>query len=353
MYIGKFRAGLGLLSGSFQLRPPITRRAARPGSLGAAILPRLQETPTTSWAGSPEPGSPSPRLDVFLGRALGLSRQRARDLIEGGHVSVAGQPAQRKDKGRPIAPGERVTVERLTEDGQQHPKPDEALQLEELAVGDGWVVVNKPAGVPVRPHRADERGTVINALVARYPQMVGVGEGGLRSGVVHRLDTDTSGVLIVATEQQAWGTLRACFAEHRAVKRYTALVHGKLAPGSERRLTLCLSVARRKDAWVRVADEPFDDARACTLTWRAVRGNNLATLIEVDLETGFLHQIRAMMAYVHHPVLADTRYADGMQTYGAGRQMLHASSLAIEEMGVDVQCPLPEDMARVVEHLRI
>lgn len=351
MYIGKFRTGLGLLSRSFPLRPPITRRAAGPGPLGAAILPRLQETPTTSWTGSPEPGSPSPRLDVFLGRALGLSRQRARDLIEGGHVFVAGQPAQRKDKGRPIVPGQRVTVERLTEDGQQHPEPDEALQLEELAVGEGWVVVNKPAGVPVRPHRADERGTVINALAARDSQMVGVGEGGLRSGVVHRLDTDTSGVLIVAIEQQAWGTLRACFAEHRAVKRYKALVHGKLE--GERRLSLWLSVARRKDAWVRVADEPFDDARECTLTWRAVQGNNLATLIDVDLETGFLHQIRAMMAHMYHPVVGDARYADGMQTYGAARQMLHASSLAIEEMGVDVRCPLPEDMARVVDELGI
>ncbi len=313
----------------------------------------MQEPTPTSWTGSPEPGGPSPRLDVFLGRALGLSRQRARDLIEGGHVAIAGQAATRRDKGRPIAPGERVTVERLTDDGQQHPRPDAALPIEEVAAGDGWVVVNKPAGVPVRPHRADERGTVINALAARYPQIVGVGEGGLRSGVVHRLDTDTSGALVVATGQQAWGRLRACFAEHRAVKRYTALVHGRLAPGSERRLTLYLSVARRKDAWVRVADEPFDDARACTLTWRAVRGNNLATLIEVDLETGFLHQIRAMMAHVYHPVVGDDRYAHGMQTHGATRQMLHASSLAIDSMGLDVQCPLPEDMSRVIAGLGI
>ena len=240
---------------------------------------------------------------------------------------------------------------KITEDGQQHPQPDETLVLEELAAGDGWVVVNKPAGVPVRPHRGDETGTVINALAAKYPQIVGVGEGGLRSGVVHRLDTETSGVLVVATGQQAWGKLRAAFAEHRAVKRYTALVHGKLE-GAER-LALWLSVARHKDAWVRVADEPFDDARECSLTWRAVRGNNLATLIEVDLETGFLHQIRAMMAYIHHPVLADDRYAHEMQTHGAARQMLHASSLVIEELGLAVEAALPAEMRDVVEGLSI
>lgn len=311
---------------------------------------------TSKWTGTPADDAPSPRLDVFLGRSLGLSRQRARDLIEAGHVRINQQPATRKDKGKLVGHGDRVTVEQLTDDGQQHPKPDPSLTLEELAgqgAPEGWVVVNKPAGVPVRPHRGDEVGTVINALAAKYPQLVGVGEGGLRGGVVHRLDTDTSGCLIVATQQPAWGKLRAAFAEHRVTKRYTALVHGKLAPGRERRLTLYLSVARRKDAWVRVADEPFDDARECSLTWRAVRGNNLATLIEVDLETGFLHQIRAMMAHIHHPVLGDDRYAHGMQTYGAMRQMLHASELAIEEMGVSVECALPDDLKLVTVELGI
>jgi len=313
----------------------------------------VQETNTTSWTGSPDPDAPSPRLDVFLGRSLALSRQRARDLIEGGHVRINGQTAVRKDKGRLVGHGDRIAVERLTEDGQQPPRPDDTLALQEIANGPGWVVIDKPAGVPVRPHRGDEAGTVINALTARYPQVVGVGEGGLRSGVVHRLDTDTSGTLIVATEQQAWGKLRACFAEHRTTKTYHAIVHGRLDPDLEQTLTLYLSVARRKDAWVRVADEPFDDARACSLSWRVLRGNNTATLIEVDLGTGFLHQIRAMMAHIHHPVLADDRYAHGMQTYGAPRQMLHAASLSIPDLGVDAECEMPEDMQRALDALGI
>ncbi|MEM9415344.1 MAG: RluA family pseudouridine synthase [Planctomycetota bacterium] len=304
-------------------------------------------------AGSPGDPASHPRLDVFLGRRLGLSRQRVRDLLAAGHVRVDGQTATLKQKGKPIGPGQDVTVDKLAGDGQAEPKPDPALELEALAEGPGWVVVNKPASVPVRPHRADETGTVINALAARYPQLIGVGEGGLRSGVVHRLDTDTSGCLIVATEQDAWNQLRACFAEHRTAKRYTALVHGRLPQGSEQRETLYLRVARRKDAWVRVADVPFDDARRCTLTWKALRGNDTATLIEVDLETGFLHQIRAMMAHLGHPVVGDDKYAPGRESHGATRQMLHASALVIEEVGVSVDCGLPSEMHCVIDALGV
>ncbi|MFI4859103.1 MAG: pseudouridine synthase [Phycisphaerales bacterium JB063] len=311
-------------------------------------LPPQQPGPDT-----PDGKTPNDRLDVVLGRRLGLSRQRVRDLLAAGHVRVDGQTATLKHKGQPIGPGHVVTVDKLAGDGQAEPQPDPRLELEELATGAGWVVVNKPAGVPVRPHRADETGTVINALAAKYPQLVGVGEGGLRSGVVHRLDTDTSGVLIVATEQEAWRRLRAAFAEHRTAKRYTALVHGRLAPGAGQRETLYLRVARRKDAWVRVADEPFEDARRCTLTWNALRCNDDATLIEIDLETGFLHQIRAMMAHLGHPVVGDTKYAHEMATYGATRQMLHASVLGIMEMRLVVECSLANDMQAVIEMLEI
>ena len=310
----------------------------------------MNEPSTTTWTGTPSPSDPSPRLDVFLGQALGLSRQRVRGLIEAGHVRVDGQSVARKDKGRQVTAGQQVWVDQLTGDGQAHPRPDPSLALRELASGDGWVVVDKPAGVPVRPHRENELGTVVNALVARYPEMVGVGEGGLRSGVVHRLDTETSGGLVVATQQQAWGRLRTCFAEHRVTKCYTALVHGRLA--GRQRLTCWLSVARHKDARVRVTDQPHDGARECRLTWRAVRGNGIATLVEVDLETGFLHQIRAMMAHVHHPVVGDTRYAAGMQAYGAARQMLHASSLEIEALGLDVGCDWPDDLQQTLDEVQ-
>ena len=177
---------------------------------------------------------PQPRLDVFLGRKLGLSRQRIRDLLAAGHVRINGQTAILKQKGQPIGPGDDVTLDPAAGDGQPKPQPEPELDFEIIAQaqpnsgGIGWVVINKPAGVPVRPHRDNETGTVINALVAKHPTMVGVGEGGLRSGVVHRLDTDTSGLLIVATQQQAWTTLRACFAQHTTTKRYTALVHGNI-----------------------------------------------------------------------------------------------------------------------------
>lgn len=322
----------------------------------------MNDLETHTWTGSADDEPTPPRLDVFLGRALGLSRRRVRDLLAGGHVRIDGQVAALKDKGRPLSPGERVSVERLTDDGQQTPRPDPTLVLEELQRGEGWVVVNKPAGVPVRPHHPGETGTVINALAAKHPGIVGVGEGGLRSGVVHRLDTDTSGCLVVATTQDAWGRLRAAFAEHRAKKTYTAIVHGKppgIGPagtgpaGSEQRLTLWLTVARAKNAWVRVSDTPVEGARECSLTWRALRGTGLATLVEIDLETGFLHQIRAMLAHIHHPVIGDERYAEGMQAHSATRQMLHASALEIEGLEIMARSVLPGDISGVVDRLGV
>lgn len=295
-------------------------------------------------------GRPPARLDRLLGDRLDLSRRQVRELLDAGLVHLNDATAQPGDKGTMIGPGDRVTVEPFVPLDQVFPKPNSDLALPEVAAGEGWVIVEKPARMPVRPHHADETSTVLNAIIARYPQLAGVGEGGLRSGVVHRLDTDTSGLLIIATRQRTWLELRRAFSEQRAKKTYHALVHGQLT-GSER-LVMHLRVARSKNAYVEAHDKPTPDgtSRPCAMTRTALETFGHATLIEVDLETGFLHQVRTMMAHAGHPLIGDRRYAAGLPAHGARRHLLHASALSIGD--IRAESDLPTDMQRLLDKLR-
>lgn len=295
------------------------------------------------------------RVDRFIADWRGLSRAAVLRLLEQGGVICNGRSLGRKNKGDLLQVGDELELLSDFIDGES-PRADLSFELNVIAEGRGWLVVNKPAGVPVRPHRMDESGTVLNAVAARYPEILGVGEGGLRSGVVHRLDTDTSGALLFATEQAAWDRFRVAFTTHRIQKRYLALVHG--SPHEQAQVCRDLRVASHRPAKVVVAPESTGGvhARRCSLGWRVIeRFADWASLIEVDLHTGFLHQVRAMMSEQGHPVLGDTTY--GLSGRGAvarlirvPRQMLHAYSLEHEE--IQAMAPMPEDMLRVIETLR-
>lgn len=289
------------------------------------------------------------RLDTWLRERHGLSRNQAVRLIELGWVAVNGRATKRVDKGRLLCAGDTVTLDERARDGER-PAADPSLQLHVLATGEGWVAVDKPAGLPVRPHTAAETGTVLNAIVALYPSVVGVGEGALRSGIVHRLDTDTSGVLVVATTQAGWAYWRSGFAEHRTAKRYLALVAGRVQKCG--RIERDLSMAGHRPARVRVdavGDGPAD-ARRCAMSIEVVEHLRDTTLIAVDLETGFLHQIRAMMAALGHPVLGDRDYGDDTSLSAAPRQMLHAARLALDDIVIESE--LPADFTNLLAHIK-
>jgi 23S rRNA pseudouridine1911/1915/1917 synthase len=290
------------------------------------------------------------RLDAWLAAALGVSRAAARRELARGTVSVDGRRAGPTLKGRPLAAGTRIAVEAFAADAERAPVAEPETPLRVLAEGPGWVAVDKPAGMPVHPLLPGERGTVLNALVARRPEILGVGEGGLRCGVVHRLDVGTSGALLFATDDARFGQLREAFRRHRVAKTYRALVAGRLAGEGE--LALQLAVARHRPARVRVVGEDDPDfarrSRRTHLAWRALEALGRATLVEVQPVTGFLHQIRVSLAYLDHPVLGDGVY--GAPDSAAPRPMLHAARVAHRD--VEASAPDPPDFAALLAGLR-
>ncbi len=296
-----------------------------------------------------EPSESGRRLDVFLATRLHLTRGRARRLLASGAVRIGGRPLGEGDKGLALHVGERIDVEaEVRADAERIPAEPEA-SLCVLAQGPGWLVADKSAGVPVHPLAAGERGTLLGAVVARHPEIQGIGEGGLRSGVVHRLDVDTSGALLLATDEEQWQRLRAAFREHRVEKRYRAIAVGSVAADGE--IELPLVVARHRPALVRAANpDELEDARRTTTSWRVLERLRGATLLEVRTVTGFLHQVRATLAHLGHPLAGDRSYAPDGDATGAARHMLHAASLRYA--GIAAESPDPRDFAEVLAALR-
>ncbi len=294
------------------------------------------------------------RLDVFLARALDIGRAQVKRLLSDGRVELNGRFIRESDKSRTIGLGDTVTIEGPASARDQRVVPNSSLAIEILASGAGWIAVNKPAGLSVHPLRLDETDTVMNGVVALYPQVQGIGEGGLRSGVVHRLDVDTSGVLLVATSDDAWKRLRVAIGGRAISKRYRAIVAGQLR--GQRREEMTLTIARHQPAFVRVidtADVP-PGSRRCHLNWRAVKTFSAGTLIEIDLGTGFLHQIRVMMSQIGHPILGDRAYAPAAIAAAAPRQMLHAAQLdgAQFDPPISAAAADPADFSALLNQLR-
>lgn len=312
---------------------------------------------------APLPGAEAwpKRLDAAAATVVGVSRRRAQRLIADGMVTLNGRLAAAGDKGKLVGEDDRVAVSDAV--GRVVPELDAPLNI--LVEGDGWVAIDKPSGVAVHPLREGETGTVMNAVAARYPEVQGVGasggEGGLKSGVVHRLDVETSGVLLIALNEERWQQFREAFAKHTTEKLYVAVVAGR--PRDVGRADLRLAITRHKPARVEaIPPDPehphFASSRRCTLRWRITKRLGHAARLEVELDTGFLHQIRATFAHLGHPVLGDPLYAapGTVQDDLPGaeieipRLMLHAASLRLGD--IEVKSPLPDEFVATVTTLK-
>ncbi len=275
------------------------------------------------------------RLDKLVVHLTGRSRQQARALITHGAVLIEGRTCIPSDAGKPVPPGIHIAID----DGFDTIRPDATLPLTVLAQGDDWVAVDKPAGTPVHPLDADESGTLLHALAARFPQVLDVTpEGPLRAGVVHRLDVPTSGVVLFALSLDRYESLRNHFRDHRVDKRYLAVVDG--VPTRDGELRQHLAVTRHHPAHVEVVSRDHADARRCTMRYRTLEPRRGTALLEVELITGFLHQARVMLAHIHHPILHDPQYGPTQTPPDTeNRLMLHAHHIRIED--IDATSPAP------------
>ena len=273
------------------------------------------------------------RLDVFLAAHVG-SRAAAQRLIEGGHVRVDGAS---KAKRFPLLGGEVIEID--------EPSPGEAADVEPAAFAVAYedehlIVVDKPAGVVVHPGAGNLHGTLVQALQGR----VAGGEDPVRPGVVHRLDRDTSGLLVLARNDEVHAALQEMIRRREIVREYLALVEGRPPARSG---TIDAPIGRDRRRRVLMSTETDDPREAVTHFETEALYEN-ATLLRVRLETGRTHQIRVHLQAIGHPVCGDPEYGRA-GLYGLPRQFLHACRLAFEHpvtgAPVDVVSELPPELA--------
>lgn len=299
------------------------------------------------------------RLDRFVSDRLELSRTRVAKLVQSGHVTVDGRPAKKSEV---VESGSFVDV--------VVPEPEGVdIEPEELPINvvhddESLVVVDKAAGMVVHPAPGHRTGTLVHALLWRYPELEGVG-GRARPGIVHRLDRETSGLLVVAKTDRAHRVLADALRARRVKRHYTAASWGHHTES-----TRLIEAPIGRDPNDRKRMAVVDDGRAATTRIEVVEQWLRADLLRVALKTGRTHQIRVHLAHVGHPVVGDPMYGKGWERGLGGptrrwveqlarrvsRQFLHASELAFEhpERGevMHFRSPLPPELAEAARWAR-
>lgn len=284
------------------------------------------------------------RVDKALADLLGVSRARASLLIAEG-VTIDGEPARGSDR---VTSGQTLSGPRP---GASLTLVPEDVAFDVLYADDDVIVVDKPPGVVVHPGSGQMKGTLAAGLINRFPELVGVGDAD-RWGLVHRLDKDTSGTILVARNDTAHAALTSDLRHRRVGRTYTALVEG--TPGSATG-TIDAPIGR---------DPAHPTRRALSHTGKQARTHYEvlriledfdAALVEVTLDTGRTHQIRVHMAAIGHPIAGDRVYGSTRTDLAVPRTFLHASRLTFTHpttgKEVTVESPLPEDLAQVLTRL--
>ena len=302
-------------------------------------------TPISLTAAGEDAGA---RLDAFLARSLpALTRSAAVRLIEAGAVLVDGRTAAKSCR---LAGGEAVSV------ALPDPEPIEALPQDiplDVVYEDGDViVVNKPAGLVVHPAPGHPDGTLVNALLHHCGgSLSGVG-GALRPGIVHRIDRDTSGLIIAAKNDAAHQALSAQLQDHTLARTYEAVVVGNLR---EDRGTVDAPIGRHHTDRKKMAVTDRG-GRAAVTHWEVLERFQGFTHVRCRLETGRTHQIRVHMAHLGHPICGDTVYGARKPVPGLTGQCLHAVGLRFIHPrtgeAVELSCPLSDAFTALLEKLR-
>nr|WP_041685495.1 RluA family pseudouridine synthase [Erythrobacter litoralis] len=295
------------------------------------------------------------RLDKALAEASGLSRERVKALMQGGAVLVDGDPAT-----NPSAKGSEGTPYTITLPPTVDPEAQpQDIKLDVVFEDEHLLVVNKPAGMVVHPAAGNPDGTLVNALLHHCRGQLSGINGVARPGIVHRIDKDTSGLLVVAKTDNAHEGLAAQFAEHTINRRYLALCAGHPNPAEG---TIEGRIGRSERDRKKMAPLPEDSSRGkhAVTHYKTLRRLRDCALIECRLETGRTHQVRVHCQSIGHPLLGDPTYGRDpkglrpiLKELGFARQALHAAMLGFEHpvtgQWVEFTADLPADMQELID----
>ena len=286
------------------------------------------------------------RLDAFLSADGALTRSQAARLIAEGRVRVNGKPAAKSAR---LSGGETVTVD--VPQLRETALPPQDIPLDVVYEDDDVIVVNKPTGLVVHPAPGHPDGTLVNALLHHCgDSLSGIG-GEKRPGIVHRIDRDTSGLIIAAKNDAAHLALSAQLKDHSLSRTYECLVTGNMKQDSG---TVDAPIGRSSADRKKVAVVPT--GRRAVTHWEVVARYPGVTHLRCRLETGRTHQIRVHMAYIGHPILGDTVYGAKKPVPGLTGQCLHATGLRFihPRTGepVELHCPLPPEFTAMLQKLQ-
>ncbi|MGN0702039.1 MAG: RluA family pseudouridine synthase [Lentihominibacter sp.] len=295
------------------------------------------------------------RLDLVLSAGLeDYSRSFIQKLFEGGLIKVNGDEC--REKKRKCRAGDVVTIQ-VPPPGKLEVTP-ENIPLDIVYEDEDVLVVNKPAGMVVHPAPGNHSGTLVNALMYHCGDKLSSINGVIRPGIVHRIDKDTSGLLMVAKNDKAHSSLSQQLSEHSITRKYNAIVYSNIR---ENEGTVDAPIGRNpenrlKNTVIREGASGSAGARHAVTHYKVLERFGNFTLIEAMLETGRTHQIRVHMAYIKHPLLGDELYGPARNRLGAGRQMLHARVLGFVHPStgeyMEFSSPLPEDFVKILNSLR-
>ena len=287
------------------------------------------------------------RLDAFVASQVeDLTRSAAQRLLEQGAVTSGGKPLKKNAK---TTPG--MVVEVLLPDPQPVEIVPQNIPLDVVYEDDDVIVVNKPVGLVVHPAPGHPDGTLVNALLYHCGSSLSGINGAIRPGIVHRIDRDTSGLIIAAKNDRAHLALAAQLQDHSLARVYEAVTVGGLKEDSG---TVNAPIGRHPVDRKRMAVD-WKNGRPAVTHWSVLARYALGTHVECRLETGRTHQIRVHMASIGHPLLGDTVYGSKKPWPGLAGQCLHARRLKFVHPTtgrlVELECPLPDWFRRVLRQI--
>ena len=286
------------------------------------------------------------RLDAYVSSLKdNISRSNAQKLIKNNKIFVNGKNVKESYK---VKENDEIRI--IIEEPKKSSLKPENIPLDIIYEDNDIIVINKPKGMVVHPGNGNHEGTLVNAVLAYAKDLSGIG-GKLRPGIVHRIDKDTSGLIIVAKNDKAHKNLSEEIKNHEVTKIYTCLVRGNI---SEDDATIDMPIGRDKNDRKKMA--VTEDGKKAITHFRVLKRYGNYTLLRVKIDTGRTHQIRVHMAKIGHPIIGDEVYSNGKNEFNVHGQMLHSTYLKFKHpvtgKELELEAPLPQYFQDVLEQLK-